>query len=450
MSEIYIPPKLAGDDVRQAKQEAVDERAAILEVDAGLTPEEVLTRAKLEVSGQGDPLDAKELRVNNIFLNQWQESIARSTDAPGPLVLFAGVGLLSALCHRFFFYAPRETYLNLFLFILGQSSLGRKTTVLDMVRDYLAEVAPELILPNEFTPEGLYLCMAERNHGTVFSRELNCWLDQMLTKDYNRGLASTLGNIYDHTWGLTRQTVKDGLVTIEDPVITILGVGVDQYLIEHLKEIDLISGFWPRVTLVRLPHQDGQSSKPPGRFELEYQILKKLRAIVSQGGGEISYKKINPMREVYATQLYREVAELKNSNLAAGYARLEWILVKIAALLQLADDPDSREIEPTAFNDAAILVNHIKQHLPDFYGEQNKPGMEDKLAVWALAFIGKKDENGTAWVPYRTILQNSHADTVKLKAALDRLLATEEIDQVDIPPGRFRKTTSKAYRSIPC
>jgi hypothetical protein len=450
MSEIYVPPKLAGDDARQAKQEAVDERAAILEVDADLTPEEALTRAKLEVSGQQDPPDAEELRVNNIFLNQWQESIAKSTDAPGPLVLFAGVGLLSALCHRFFFYAPRETYLNLFLFILGQSSLGRKTTVLDMVRDYLAEVAPELILPNEFTPEGLYLCMAERNHGTVFSRELNCWLEQMLTKDYNRGLASTLGNIYDHARSLTRQTVKGGLVTIEDPVISILGAGVDEYLIERLKEIDLISGFWPRVTLIRLPHQDGQASKPPGRFTPEYHVLEKLRAINLQPGGEISFEKINPMREVYAVQLYREASELGNNNLAAGYARLEWILIKIAALLQLADYPDSKEIEPTAFNDAVTLVNYCKQHLPDFYGEHLKPSMEDKLAAWALKFVRKRDENGTAWVPYRDILQHSHADTGKLQAALGRLLATEECQQSDIPPLTKGGRPGKAYRSVQC
>ena len=450
MSEIYIPPKLAGDDVRQAKQEAVDERAAILEVDADLTPEEALTRAKLEVSGQQDPPDAEEPRVNNRFLNQWCDSIARSTDASTSLVLFAGVGLLSSLCHKYFFYAPRETHLNLFLFILGPSSSARKTTVLDMVRDYLAEVDPSLILPNEFTPEALWSCLAKRNHGTVFSRELNSWLDSMLGKDYNRGLASTLGNIYDHTGCITRETKKDGLITVNDAVITLLGVGVDEYLIDHLKEMDMVSGFWPRVTLVRLLPQTGKTYRSPGMFILEPHILDKLRVIAIQKGGEIKYSKINPLREAYAAQLYREAAELDNINLAAGYSRLEWIVVKIATLLQLADYPDSKEIEPDAFNDAVTLVNYVKQQMPGFYGEHTKPGQEAKLAAWALKFIKKKDEKGTAWVPYRDILQHSHADTGKLQAALGRLLATEECQPSDIPSLTKGGRPGKAYRSRQC
>ena len=447
MSEKYTPPKVAGDDERQVAQEAVEERAAILEVEAGLPPEEALEKARYEPSS-GNTEDL--LEVENVFLNQWATSIAKATDASRPLVIFSAIGLLSALCHNFYFCAPMEVYLNLFLFILGQSTVDRKTTLLDMVRRYLAEVAPELILPNEFTPEALFACLSKQNHGTVFSRELNSWLDQMLGPDYNKGLASTLGNIYDHTKYITRQTKKDGLLTIEDPVITIIGAGVLEYLIAHLREMDLISGFWPRVTLVRLPPHNGRQYRSPGRFEIDYDTLQKLRAIARQEGGEIKFDKIAHLREAYAADLLREAEGLGNANLASGYARLEWILVKIAALLQLADNPISREIEPAACHDAIILVDYIKKYLPDFYDERIKPGPESKLAEWALRFIRKRDKNGTVWVPYRTILQHSHADAAKLQGALGRLLATEECEQADTPATKRGGRPGKAYKRDQC
>jgi hypothetical protein len=445
----------------EAEKELIEERAAFMEVDGGLSREEAEKLAEenfatLKKATQEKKVDieeiepiqeSEELKINNRFLNIWNDSISRATDAPRELVLFAGIGLLSALCHRFYFYAARPTYLNLFLFILGPSSSSRKTTVLDMVLDYVGEVDPDLVLPNEFTPEALFTCLSKKNHGIIFSRELNLWLDQMLGKDYNRGLGSTLGNIYDHAKCLTRETKKDGLITITDPVVTILGAGVDEYLIEHLKEIDLISGFWPRVTLVRLPPQATKGYKAPGRFLLEPHILEKLHTISAKEGGEIRYEKIEPLREAYACNLYQEAAEIRNNNLAAGYARLEWILIKIAALLELADNPGSKEIEIEAFDDAVKFVNYIKRQLPEFYGEHTKPDQETKLAEWAFDFIKKRDKGGTVFVPYRIILQCSHTATGKLKAALGRLLDAEQVEQSDIPATKLGGRPGKGYRS---
>jgi len=432
-----------------ADEEAIDERAAIIEVDGGLPRKEAEQRAKPKVLSYPPPeLPIGTLEVGNRFLNQLADSIARSTDAPRPLSLFAGVGLLSSVCHKYFFYAPRETHLNLFLFILGQSSSARKTTVLDMCCDYLVEVAPDLVLPNEFTSEALFSRLAKQSHGTVFVRELNLWLDQMLGKDYNRGLASTLGNIYDHTRLITRETKHGGLETIEGPVLTILGAGVDEFLIERLRQIDMISGFWPRVLLVRLPPRKAQAPRPPGRFLLEPQILDKLRAIIAQPGGEIGFEQVEPSRQAYADQLYREAAELDNPNLATGYCRLEWILVKVAGLLQLADNPASKQIEPPAFADAVVLIEYVKRMMPDFYAERLRPDEEARLAEWALRHIKEHDENRTKWVPYRNILQaRGSASTGKMRGALGRLLETEVIEQIDIPSGKQGGRPGKAYRS---
>jgi len=381
-----------------------------MEVDGGLSREEAESKARTKTPWPDSlPMGTEELKaateqpvlgleIGNVFLNQWCESVGRSTDAPRPLVLFAGVGLLSSICYKFYFFAPRKTHLNLFLFILGPSSSARKTTVLDIVTDYLVEVSPHLILPNEFTAEALFSRLAQQPQGTVIVRELNLWLDQSLGADYNRGLASTLGNIYDHTRRITRETVKNGCQVIENPVLTILGAGVDEYLIAKLKTIQMISGFWPRATLVRLPPRDAQSTRPPGRFVTEPHIVEKLRDIADRDGREVDFKPIDLHRQAYASWLYQEAAELDNPNLATGYCRLEWILVKIAALLELADNPQSKQIEMPAFNDAVTLIEYVRRQMPEFYSEHMRPDEETKIAEWALKFIKKHDQNGTLWV----------------------------------------------------
>jgi len=446
------PRAVPGMEPSSPLPEAIDERAAIMEVDGGLAAEEADNRARIEAlrPGAGPSTEpALTLEIGNRFLNQWVESIWRSTDASKPLAIFAGVGLLSSVCHKFFFYSPRETHLNIFLFILGPSSSARKTTTLDITSDYLAEVAPDLILPHEFTSEALFSRLARQPQGTVFVRELNLWLDQLLGKDYNKGLASTLGNIYDHTRRITRETKKSGLEVIENPVLTIIGAGVDEYLITKLKELDMISGFWPRVTLIRLPPRQAQPPRPPGKFLVEHNILEKLRAIVAQEGREIGFELIEPRRQAFADQLYREAAELDNPNLATGYCRLEWILVKIAALLQLADQPESRQIELPAFSDAITLIEYVKQGMPDFYSERERPDEEARLAEWALKYIKKHDENHTVWLPYRKILQaRGGTATGKLQAALRRLLETEDIEESNIPPNKLGGKAGKAYRSV--
>ncbi len=451
MSEVYKPPKLAGEDARAAEQDMIDERAAIMEVDGGLPPEEAAEKAKLPAYYSPDPPAAVEgLQVSNRFLNQWADSFARVTDADRTLVLFSGVGLLSAICHRFFFYAPRPTYPNLFMFILGPSTSPRKTTVNDMARDYLAQVETDLILPDEMTPEAMFSRLSKYNHGVVFSRELNSWLVKMLGKDYNRGLASDLGNIYDHTAVISRETKKEGLLIIQDPVVTILGVGVDEILFPYLKKMDQASGFWPRVTLVLLPPaQEGKPYRMPGKFETMPYLLDKLRAVRDQKeGGEIGYSKVEPLRQAYAADLQREAFALRNNLLVAAHLRLEWILMKFATDLQLIEHPDSREIEPEAFDDAVILANDIKQNLPTFYGDHSCPGKESVLAERVIAYMKKHDENATCCVPTRDLLSSTSADKGDLQRALDRLVVTEQVEAVPIPSSSKGGRPGMSYRRL--
>jgi hypothetical protein len=219
-------------------------------------------------------------------------------------------------------------------------------------------VATHLIFPSEITPEGLIAFLSKQSHGVIFSSELNHFLDQVLGPDYNKGLSSALGRIYDGGPGVSRFTKKDGFLNVTDPALTIVGAGVDEFLIPKIKKIDLVSGFWPRVTLVRVKDYPIKPWRAPGRFVTMPHILDRLREINATDGGEISYSRIEPEIGLYADSLSADAGNLENPNLVAAHLRLQWILVKIAAILQLADQPESRFIEKDAFLDAVVFTDY--------------------------------------------------------------------------------------------
>jgi len=454
-------------DSAEAKREIIEERASIMEVDGGLIREEAQRQAQRAVVPDGVVQDQAELanvtaqepdvqrespalvelQISNRFITNFTTAAKTVTDASPIFIQFGGLGLLSSLLHKSYFYAPGITHLNLFLFMLGPSSAPRKTTIINMIVCYLSEVAPELILPSEMTPEGLITFLSKQSHGVIFSSELNHFLDQVLGPDYNKGLSSALGRIYDGGPGVSRFTKKDGFLNVSDPALTIVGAGVDEFLISKIKKIDLVSGFWPRVTLVRVKDYPIKPWHAPGRFVTMPHILERLREINAIEGGEISYSRIEPEIGLYADRLSADANSLENPNLVAAHLRLQWILVKIAAILQLADQPESRFIEKDAFLDAAVFTEYIKQGLPDFYVERLKESDEVKIAHHIESLIDRL-QRGDSWVPWRNILQNLHCRALEAQAAMNRLLALGGFEDITIPATNRGGRPGKAYRRI--
>jgi hypothetical protein len=454
-------------DIKGIEKQLIEGNASVMEIDGGLTREDSENKARGSITPGGLVADQEdlpkataselemktetsalpELEISNRFLIDFTAGAKSVTDACPIFIQYAGLGLLSSLLHKSYFYAPCVTHLNLFQFMLGPSSAPRKTTIINMILSYLSEVAPELILPSEMTPEGLITCLSKQSHGVIFSSELNHFLDQVLGPDYNKGLSSTLGRIYDGGPGVSRFTKKDGFLNVQDPALTIVGAGVDEFLIPKIKKIDLVSGFWPRVTLVRVKDYPTKPWQAPGRFITLPHILERLKEINAIEGGEISYSRIESEIGLYADSLSAEAKSFENPNLVAAYLRLQWILIKIAAILQLADYPGSRFIEKDALLDAVVFTDYVKQGLPDFYIERLKESDEVKIARHIERLIDKMQQ-GESWIPWRKILQNLHCKSSEAQAAMNRLLAVGNHEEITIPATNRGGRPGKAYRRI--
>src|SRR5207249_1338753 len=92
-----------------------------------------------------------------------------------------------------------DVYAVLWLLILAESTIYRKSTVYDLARTLLRAVDPALLAPNDVTPQRFLAMLAERNGEPVlFQRdEVAGFFETMNRLDFMAGLKETLCHIYD-------------------------------------------------------------------------------------------------------------------------------------------------------------------------------------------------------------------------------------------------------------
>lgn len=140
---------------------------------------------------------------------------------------------------------------NLWGMILGDSTLSRKTTAMQMVMNILQTIDPDMVLATDGSAEGLLTGLETRpNRTSLFFRdELSGFFDSINRKDYLAGMPETLTALYDVPPIYQRRLRKE-IIRIESPIFIFLGGGVKDKIYETLREEYVLSGFLPRFLVV--------------------------------------------------------------------------------------------------------------------------------------------------------------------------------------------------------
>jgi hypothetical protein len=140
---------------------------------------------------------------------------------------------------------------NIWGLILGDSTLTRKTTAMNMAMDMAIDVDKELILATDGTAEGMLTGLEERPGRTsVFLRdEITGFFDSINQKQYLAGVMQTMTQLYDVPKVLTRRLSKS-TITVNNPVFIFFGGGISDKTYSLIDEHYVISGFLPRFLVV--------------------------------------------------------------------------------------------------------------------------------------------------------------------------------------------------------
>lgn len=139
---------------------------------------------------------------------------------------------------------------NLWFMLLGNTTLTRKTTAMNIAMKLLYEVDDRALLATDGSLEGILVGMRDRpRQPSIFLRdEFSGLLEAIAHKDYMAGFAEQLTKLYDGE--PLRRLLRKEQIDIKDPIFIMYVGGPKTKTQELLTEELVVGGFLPRFVMI--------------------------------------------------------------------------------------------------------------------------------------------------------------------------------------------------------
>jgi ribosomal protein S25 len=325
--------------------------------------------------------------------------------------------LLSALCSSSIrlgtSYGPVTP--NLWGLILGDSTLTRKTTAMQLATGFIADLDRDIVLATDGSVEGLLTGLATRpNKVSIFLRdEVTGFFDSINRKDYLAGMPETFTALYDVPPFFTRRLRKE-TINIENPVFIFFGGGIKDKVHQVVTEEYILSGFLPRFLIVSGETDMGRIRRTgplePQAVEKRTALLKQFAKLYEMYGSEVQMtiggqpmmvaQRIEGYFTSEAWQLYGDLeqqlvskaSESPYSMLALPtFERLSRSMMKMALLIAAARQPPVENTIQADYPDVLRAAHYIQKwgtHSAELILHAGK-GLTEKIIDRILRAINK-------------------------------------------------------------
>lgn len=155
---------------------------------------------------------------------------------------------------------------HLWVLLTGKTGT-RKSTAISRARKALRRLYPDLILDHPESPAALVAMLADQDpqflgRGVLIYSEYGDFLQSTKTGSYKESLRTKLTEAYDDG-GLSRKTVREQAVRVDDVRLTMLAAAADGMLEQNTKRTDWTNGYMNRHWLVRGPPSYRKDMEPP-------------------------------------------------------------------------------------------------------------------------------------------------------------------------------------------
>lgn len=173
---------------------------------------------------------------------------------------------------------------NLWVLILGETTLTRKTTAMRNAVRIIGEIDEDILLAtDEGSIEGIMDAMQQRPHraSLFFRDEIAGMFKSMIRKDYLSGMLEGFTKLYDGD--NFKRLLRKEVINVREPVFIFFGGGIKNATFASLREEHLTSGFVPRFLWV-IGETTPDKLRPLGKrtevsMEGENKIIAQLREL---------------------------------------------------------------------------------------------------------------------------------------------------------------------------
>lgn len=340
------------------------------------------------------------------FIEDFGKWASRKTDAPKYSLKSAALIALSCAAGDMVvlpsFVNDEPTYLNLYIMLVGQSTVLRKTTVLGYVRDLLPTVGDELITKvlDDVSPQALNKTLAAC--GSTMSPVL-MHLDEVAgvfevqkrSGSYLKGLDKILLKAYDHSPIHVLRT-QSSIDVPQGAFISIFSASTPDPLMEVLESSDVSSGLLPRFLIfdardadrgvrrsLMARQADDSWGEETARLKsfLEGISAARIRQLITP-----EYRTVIPFSDDALKRLddldaviYREAGK-ESTSIGAMKGRAFWHVVKLGGLFALSREGLDAQVEVVDILRAMHLVEETLQDLASMAEEVGSNRLERRIA----------------------------------------------------------------------
>lgn len=358
-----------------------------------------------ELSDISDEELIAKLEAEPDFIGDFTDYARESTDAPKIYHRFMAYGTVSAVVGRNVYlpFGSQMVYPNLWIILIGKSSVLHKSTCLNYARDLIREVRSDIVLPNEFTPEKLVNLLGASPQGVFIWDEMASFLGQV-GKDYMAGGKEILTHLYDCPPIYTRKT-QGGSSEVKNPYITILSATTPDWLTKQLSQTDVRGGFFVRFICVPAYKKEKFFSVPPeADKDMRQGLIYQLKAIEGVAGKMELEKEAHEAYDKWSRTNEDETIRLDGSLLDGFYSRLSIYALKFAMLNELTI---SRELTISfdSMERAISLVEWLKGSLYTLVEDELAFGRYEQNEKQILRHLKKETEMSRVDILRKTRLQ---------------------------------------------
>ena len=217
------------------------------------------------------PEEQEKIKDTINFIDQWINWTTTKTDAPSEYARAAAITIMSAVYseygHALPIFAPKGLKLNVWMMVLGRSTLDRKSTQRGFMNDAFRALKDDdhnYSIGDDVTPSGISLALHDRaNKATVFDRdEVQGLFKELLHQSYMSGGLEVFTKLYDGWSGGRVRSTGDKKVMESVPVSFIMFLmGILSETADVLTITNYRSGFLTRFLYVIGRRPEGY--KPP-------------------------------------------------------------------------------------------------------------------------------------------------------------------------------------------
>ncbi len=337
-------------------------------------------------------------------------------------------------------------YPNVWVNILGLSSLARKSTAIDKADLTItaANIDPSCKMPDEFSPEAM-IEMLDRQPRAYMIKDESAGLLAVMKKDYMRGLKDALMQLYDgkdinRELRTSRRKSDKTSFQVKDPYLNLMLATTPGSFAANTELLDVTSGWLPRFLHFFpnhakdrwLPLEEGVPENDLLSAGCHARLIKIKEEFYDLTEPRVMHLSSDASAYFIAWQKAREceLVEAKDDRRAQFYSRLAVYALKMGTLFTIgqADYKDGMEISLAHMQEACRLVDEyfmpMAMTVADLVGKAADKNQLDKIMAVLTARGGKLTK--------KELMRATHFKKKDIEDSLETLAESNEIKLVTV------------------